>query len=198
MDIVVENLNKKYKDKIILSNFCKTFEEKSTTFIIGTSGIGKTTLIQILMELEEYDSGSIEGIENKKISAVFQSDSLCENLSVFLNVKLVSQNLTCNEVEKELMKIGLVDCMDKRVKELSGGMKRRVAIARALLYDFDLLIMDEPFKGLDEESKAKVMDFVIEKTKEKTVIIITHNLEEINYFRNHSEEKIIDTVKFIK
>ena len=80
--------------------------------------------------------------------------------------------------------------MHKRVRELSGGMKRRIAIIRALLYDFDLLIMDEPFKGLDKETKIKVMDFVISKLENKSAIIITHDMDEIMYFKKFRQLKI--------
>lgn len=191
MDIVIENLSKKYNDKIILNNFSNTFKDNSITFITGTSGVGKTTLIRILMGLEKADSGKITGISHKKISAVFQDDSLCENLSVLLNIKLVCENLGNLEIENALEVLDLKGCINKRVRELSGGMKRRIAILRALLYDFDLLIMDEPFKGLDMETKYKVMDFVIGRLENKSAIIITHDMDDIKYFRSH-KESIID------
>ncbi|NMS89255.1 ABC transporter ATP-binding protein [Clostridioides difficile] len=191
MDIVIENLSKKYNDKVVLNNFSNTFKDNSITFITGTSGIGKTTLIRILMGLEKADSGKITGISHKRISAVFQDDSLCENLSVLLNIKLVCENLSDLEIENALEVLDLKDCINKRVRELSGGMKRRIAILRALLYDFDLLIMDEPFKGLDMETKYKVMDFVIGRMKNKGAIIITHDMDDIRYFRSH-KELIID------
>ncbi|MGL5245153.1 MAG: ATP-binding cassette domain-containing protein, partial [Sarcina sp.] len=169
MDIVIENLNKKYNNKPILNNIKIKFKENAISFILGASGIGKTTLIRILMNLENADSGSIIGINDKRISAVFQDDCLCENLSVRLNIKLVCENISESEIEKALEQLDLKGCMNKRVRELSGGMKRRIAILRALVYHFDLLIMDEPFKGLDKETKEKVMNFVISKVKNKTV-----------------------------
>ena len=157
---------------------------------MGASGVGKTTLIKILMGLVQADDGKVIGINNKKISVVFQEDSLCENLSVLLNIKLVCENISNLEIEKSLELLDLKDCMHKRVRELSGGMKRRIAIIRALLYDFDLLIMDEPFKGLDKETKIKVMDFVISKLENKSAIIITHDMDEIMYFKKFRQLKI--------
>lgn len=157
---------------------------------MGASGVGKTTLIKIIMGLEQADEGKIIGINDKKISAVFQEDSLCENLSVLLNLKLVCENISDSEIEKYLELLELKDCLHKRIKELSGGMKRRVAILRALLYDFDLLIMDEPFKGLDKETKSKVMDFVISNLENKSVIIITHDIDDMLYFKKYKELKI--------
>ncbi|MDV4152516.1 ATP-binding cassette domain-containing protein [Clostridium sp. AL.422] len=186
MDIVVSNLSKKYNDKIVLNNFSNIFKDKSISFITGASGVGKTTLIRILMGLEKADRGEIIGISDKKISAVFQDDSLCENISVLLNIKLVCESISNVQIEKLLEQVGLEGCIYKRVRELSGGMKRRVAILRALLYDFDLLIMDEPFKGLDKETKYKVMDFVISKINNKSVIIITHDIDDIEYFKEHN------------
>ncbi|MCI6693869.1 MULTISPECIES: ATP-binding cassette domain-containing protein [unclassified Clostridium] len=190
MDIVIENLKKRYNDKVVLNNFNYTFKDKTISFIMGASGVGKTTLIKILMGLVQADDGKVIGINNKKISVVFQEDSLCENLSVLLNIKLVCENISNLEIEKSLELLDLKDCMHKRVRELSGGMKRRIAIIRALLYDFDLLIMDEPFKGLDKETKIKVMDFVISKLENKSAIIITHDMDEIMYFKKFRQLKI--------
>ena len=190
MDIVIENLKKRYNDKVVLNNFNYTFKDKTISFIMGASGVGKTTLIKILMGLVQADDGKVIGINNKKISVVFQEDSLCENLSVLLNIKLVCENISNLEIEKSLELLDLKDCMHKRVRELSGGMKRRIAILRALLYDFDLLIMDEPFKGLDKETKIKVMDFVISKLENKSAIIITHDMDEIMYFKKFRQLKI--------
>ena len=188
MDIIVNNLSKKYNDKIILNNFNCIFKNKSVSFVIGKSGVGKTTLIRILMGLEVADNGEIIGINDKKISAVFQEDSLCENLSVLFNIKLVSENINNSQIENALELLDLKGCLYKRVRELSGGMKRRVAILRALLYDYDLLIMDEPFKGLDKGTKSKVMDFVINEINDKSAIIITHDIEDIEYFTSKGLE----------
>ncbi|MFR4582648.1 ATP-binding cassette domain-containing protein [Clostridium cadaveris] len=187
MDIIIKNISKKYNDKVVLDSFNNVFKEKYISFIIGTSGVGKTTLIRILMNLDKVDSGEIIGINDKKISAVFQENSLCENLSVLSNLKLVCKNINYLEVEKALDALDLNDCINKRVRELSGGMKRRVAILRALLYDFDLLIMDEPFNGLDVTTKFKVMDFVISKLENKSAIIITHAMDDIEYFKKHKD-----------
>lgn len=189
--MVIDNLSKKYNDKVVLNNFSNTFKDNSITFITGTSRMGKTTLIRILMYLGKADSGNITGISHKKISTVFQDDNLCKNLSVLLNIKLVCEDLSDLEIENALELLDLKDCINKRVRELSGGMKRRIAILRTLLYDFYLLIMDEPFKGLDMETKYKVKDFVISKMKNKSAIIITHDIDDIRYFRSH-KESIID------
>lgn len=184
MDIVIKNLCKKYDGITVLSNYNEVFKEGQVSLIMGTSGIGKTTLIRILMGLEKADSGTIKGIDDKRISAVFQEDSLCQNLSVIANIKLVCDDIDKDKIEKALEILGLKDYGNKRVRELSGGMKRRVAILRAIMYKFDLLIMDEPFKGLDLETKNKVVNFIKDNIKGKTIILITHDLDDINCFDN--------------
>ncbi|SFO25706.1 NitT/TauT family transport system ATP-binding protein [Pseudobutyrivibrio sp. UC1225] len=185
MDIVIENLSKAYDNQLVLDNLSVTFPEKSFTCLMGKSGAGKTTLLSILMELETADSGVITGLEDKKISVVFQENRLCNNLTALLNIKMViedSSRISDSDIMNWLEKIGLGEDAKKPVQEYSGGMKRRVAILRALLADFDLLIMDEPLKGLDEATKQQVIDLIKELTKEKTVIMTTHDISEAKAF----------------
>ena len=146
---------------------------------MGESGCGKTTLVNIIMGLEKADAGEISGIP-KKIAAVFQDDLLCEDFSAISNVRAVTGNkLSKNDVITALGKLGLTkEDVSSPVRELSGGMKRRVAIARALLADSDLVIMDEPFKGLDEDTRRNTAKFVLNETKPKTLVVITHSPEE--------------------
>ena len=185
MDIVIENLSKAYDNQLVLDNLSVTFPEKSFTCLMGKSGAGKTTLLSILMELETADSGVITGLEEKKISVVFQENRLCNILTALLNIKMViedSSRISDSDIMNWLEKIGLGEDAKKPVQEYSGGMKRRVAILRALLADFDLLIMDEPLKGLDEATKQQVIDLIKELTKEKTVIMTTHDISEAKAF----------------
>lgn len=186
MDIELINISKKYKDSTVFNNYSYTFKENHITFIMGQSGCGKTTLLRVLMGLESY-IGEIKGLENKRISAVFQENRLCENLTIKTNIKLVCDK-SDSVIEKYLEKVDLKGQLNKSVQELSGGMKRRVAILRALLYDFDLLILDEPFKGLDMDTKEKVINLLKEKIKGKTVLIVSHDINEMKYFE---EENLI-------
>lgn len=194
MNIIIRNLDKSYGCKKVLQGLNMTLEDKAISFIRGKSGVGKTSLIRILLGLEEKDGGHISGLENKKKSVVFQNQSLCKNLSVYLNLKLVNSDI------EELDLINLLDNLDlnnvlyKRVSQLSGGMARRVDILRAIIYESDLMFLDEPFKGLDKETKQLVMDFVIKNTLDKTVVIVTHQEEEINHFQKllGSRVNIID------
>lgn len=179
MDIIVQQIWKAYGEKRVLKDFSYTFQEGCTTCILGASGCGKTTLLSILMGFENVDMGQILGLEGKRLSAVFQENRLCSNLSPVMNVQLVCSKHTKKEIIIEtLTKLGLEDSMNQPVHELSGGMQRRVAIARALCAEYDVLLLDEAFKGLDVDTKAKTLSYVREKTKGKTVIAVTHDLSE--------------------
>lgn len=145
---------------------------------MGRSGCGKSTLLNIMMGLLEKDSGELYGIP-EKISAVFQEDRLCEEFSAYTNIRLSCPDEKKDEIIPALRRLGLGDSIDKRVSTLSGGMKRRVAILRAILSDWDLLIMDEPFKGLDENTRMDVIDYVREKIKGRTAVMVTHDEEDI-------------------
>ena len=186
MDILMEKINKSYGDKEVLRDFTTKFEEGTVTFITGESGIGKTSIIRILMGLEGYQSGSISGLEGKEISVVFQDDCLCDKLSLDKNLSMVIDGQQVKEqyLDRLLGIFGLEGYRHKRVAELSGGMKRRLAILRAILYPHNLMIMDEPFKGLDEENKRLVMGQVGKSLVGKTAIIVTHDKTEIDFFRS--------------
>ena len=179
MNINIRNLTKKYGKKEIFKNFSLEIETGKVTALMGKSGFGKTTLIRILMGLEKYDKGKITGLENQKISTVFQEDRLCENLSAITNISIVCEKETSiREISVELEKIGLKESQNKPVKTLSGGMKRRVAIIRCIMAKSDIIIFDEPLKGLDEITKKNVIRYLKEKIRGKTVIIVTHDIEE--------------------
>ena len=179
MNINISNLTKKYGKKEIFKNFSLEIETGKVTALMGKSGFGKTTLIRILMGLEKYDEGKITGLENQKISTVFQEDRLCENLSAITNISIVCEKETSiREISAELEKIGLKESQNKPVKTLSGGMKRRVAIIRCIMAKSDIIIFDESLKGLDEITKKNVINYLKEKIRGKTVIIVTHDIEE--------------------
>ncbi len=176
-NIVISNLCKAFGENKVLINLSACFEGAKVNTIMAASGVGKTTLLRIMTNLEKADSGNITGLSGKKISAVFQEDRLCENLSALTNIKFVSgkDNAT---ILKALVDIGLEGFEKVPVSTLSGGMKRRVAILRALLSDYDVLFLDEPFKGLDEETKQNVIAYVNNNVAGKTVVLITHIKEE--------------------
>ncbi|MBE5968092.1 MAG: ABC transporter ATP-binding protein [Lachnospiraceae bacterium] len=180
MDIEFIRIVKQYQQNIVLNEVSLSFREGCINCLMGPSGIGKTTLINLLMGLDLPDSGEIRGIRDKRIAVVFQEDRLIEHWDAIENVKLICDRTVSGEqVEQEFCKVDLTEYRNKPVRELSGGMRRRVAIVRAMLFPCDLVIMDEPFKGLDMELKQKLIAYVKEKTKGKTVIIVTHDKEEV-------------------
>ena len=180
MDIVLEHVNKSFGSLQVLNDLTLYFEEHKTSCIMGPSGCGKTTLLHILLGLHTIDSGEITGLENKRPAVVFQENRLFEQEDAFTNIRAVCKRPISNSaIAAEFERIGLTDYENKPVRELSGGMKRRVAILRALMAgDSDLILMDEPFKGLDEALKLQVMQYVKEKTQGKTVIFVTHDKDE--------------------
>lgn len=177
-NIIFNKVSKSFGDIQVLTNFDFTFKEGEKYYLSGASGKGKTTLLRILTELETIDSGEISGIENFKIIMVFQENRLVENISAVRNIAFVSGK-SDSEIMKYLSIFGLDGFEQCPVNQLSGGMKRRVSILRGLLCDFDILILDEPFKGLDEEIKNIVINEVLKLTENKMLIITTHAQEEI-------------------
>lgn len=180
MEIIAENICKRFGKKQVLDGFSHRFKSSVTTAVMGASGCGKSTLISILMGVLACDSGTVSPkVGEFKRSAVFQEDRLCENLTASANIRLVTgKRLTAAEISHELEAVGLGGCENKPVRELSGGMKRRVALLRALLAEYDVLFLDEPFKGLDAETKQTVMDYTRQKTAGRTVILVTHDKDE--------------------
>lgn len=177
-DIVVSHLYKAFDGKSVLSDFSAVFPEKTVTAVMGYSGVGKTTLLRILMGLEAMDSGTVTGIQGARFAVVFQEDRLLEFMTPVGNIRLTAPSLSEEAIRKELTAMGLGGCMTQPVRELSGGMRRRVAILRALLAEGDVLLLDEPFKGLDEETKACVIERTRILSVGKTVILVTHDERE--------------------
>lgn len=179
MDITVDSISKAFEDNVVLDKVKYVFRDGEITCIMGPSGAGKTTLFNIMMGLMKPDSGVISGIEGRRISAVFQEDRLCEGFTAVQNIKAVTgKKYSTSQIENELEELRLSEYKEKPASELSGGMKRRVAILRSLMSEADIIFMDEPFKGLDESLKNHVISYVKNKTKGRTVIIITHDMTE--------------------
>jgi len=173
-----EKICKSFGENKVLDCFSHEFAEGKTTAILGASGCGKSTLLNILMGLLEADSGEVAR-ESDRISAVFQENRLCENLTVSANIRLVTgKRLTKSEIAAELSAVGLSGCAEKAVRTLSGGMKRRTALVRALLAEYDILFLDEPFKGLDSDTKSAVIAYTKAKTAGKTTVLVTHDMSE--------------------
>ena len=175
MEVRVENLCKQYGGTPVLRNV--TFAAgRGVTCVMAPSGTGKTTLLRILMGLEQADSGSVTQC---RWSAVFQEDRLLERLDAMENLRFVlGGSLDEGRARSLLKRLGLGNAGAKPVGEYSGGMKRRLALARALLAPSDALALDEPFTGLDEENRAQCLACIREAAREKPVLLVTHDGED--------------------
>lgn len=179
MNIEIRNLSKSYGGTPVLDKVSLTFTSGRPVCIMAPSGRGKTTLVNILLGLMPADSGSITGTEGKRFSAVFQEDRLCEELSALMNLAIVQDNPDKALLAEKLIKMGLAEDEIRRpVAQLSGGQKRRVAILRALVSDSDAVLMDEPFKGLDDDTRRLVIRQVKELLDNRLLLVITHNEED--------------------
>lgn len=175
--------DKHFGDKVIFKDFSLSLEDGTTAVVMGESGRGKTTLMRIIAELDKDYDGFVE--KEGKVALLFQEDRLVENISVLSNLLLVT-----DDRERALLllkKMGLENEEKSNISSLSGGMRRRVSIARLLLLDFDTYIFDEPFSSLDEETKKRVSKIIREETKGKTIIVVTHNKEDIVLFERGRE-----------
>ncbi len=178
--IRVENLNKSFENKPVLQNLTLTVGE-GVTCLMGPSGSGKTTLLRILLGLETAESGSVQGMP-EKTAVLFQEDRLVENITVRGNLRLALGKAYAEETaQKCLTVLGIGHTLGEQVRMLSGGMRRRAALARALLYDAPLMILDEPFKGLDEDSRRQTMDIVRADAIRRPVLMVTHDRTEAEY-----------------
>ncbi|MBQ7645676.1 MAG: ATP-binding cassette domain-containing protein [Clostridia bacterium] len=176
--IIIDKISKSFGGKTVFKDFSAVIPLGKTTVIKGASGCGKTTLLRMISGLDVPDSGVIKNVP-EKISFVFQEDRLCEDFTAAGNIKFVTgKTLDKKTVISHLSELGLENDLSKPVKELSGGMKRRVAIARAVCFDADLIILDEPFKGLDKVLLRDVVGYLKKHTQGKTVIYVTHSDEE--------------------
>ena len=176
MPITLRNLSKSFDGKPVLNSLSHTFPDDCVTCIVGPSGCGKTTLLNLLLGLLTPDSGEITGLP-RTIAAVFQEDRLLEHCTVLGNLRAVL-HLPESELFSALEQAGLGDVARQPLRTLSGGMKRRVAILRALLADSELLVMDEPFKALDAETRRRMLDLIRPRIVGKTVLIVTHSPDE--------------------
>lgn len=173
-----EHLTKAYGGQTVLRDLSLTFQPGERCCIMAPSGGGKTTLFRLLAGLERPDSGRLLGFDRARVAMVFQEDRLCSHLSPVTNATLVQEKPDRGAICRALEEILPADCLTQPVRELSGGMKRRAAIARALLAPSDVILMDEPFTGLDEENRERVIRFVLERREGRLLLFTTHRQEE--------------------
>lgn len=172
--IKLDNITFAYEEKTVLKDFSFTLEKADRVALMGPSGCGKTTLLRLIMELEKPQSGAVFGLP-RPIAAVFQEDRLLAHLNILENVALAGQNK--ENAARILTALGLGEELENKPSALSGGMRRRVAIARALCTPSALLILDEPFNGLDDATKKQTAQIILQEWK-GAILAVTHLPEE--------------------
>jgi len=177
MSIEIRNVSKSFGDKKILDNVSFTIEDGEFTCLMAPSGTGKTTLARIMLSLETPDNGEVLGISQRN-AAVFQEDRLCESLSVSKNIRIACPGVSVDEIQAHLSAVGLAGIERQKAGELSGGQKRRVAIVRAVLSDADFTVFDEPFSGLDDDTRKTVIGYMKEHLKGRTSLVVTHDVDD--------------------
>lgn len=186
MKLIVKKLSKRINSRVIFSNI--SFEiERGILLIKGKNGSGKTTLIKIIAGFEKKSEGEIiyKDISKFEISYLGHKLGLYPELTVYENIKIFSN-------KKNFMKLleyfELVNFLDYRVKHLSRGNIQKVAIVRALTKDAKLYLLDEPFVSLDENSKKKLENLIIDYSKDKIFIITSH---EDNLFKSFPHQLLL-------
>ena len=198
--ITINNLSKGYKDNNIFTDYNLSVREGEMVAIVGISGKGKTTLLNIIGSLEPFDSGSVivndKNIKNMKhkeqlqflrndVSFLFQNYALMEYHNVYDNITM-GQKFDKNkktQIEEVLDKVNLSGFENRMVSTLSGGEQQRVALARVMLKPSKLILADEPTGNLDEINSNKVWETLLElKSMNKTVVVVTHEVHALHYF----------------
>ena len=181
--IALRGVTKRFGDHLVLDGIGLELERGTVTAVTGPNGSGKTTAARLLLGLETPDTGTVEGMAGLRRAAVFQDDRLCGHLDAVANVQLVLNRDRRADAMGELARVGLASAaLEKPVRNLSGGQRRRVAIARAMAVGADLIILDEPFTGLDVDAKPEVMAYVRERLTGRTALLISHDPAEVTFF----------------
>lgn len=181
-DIIFKNFSFSYPDKEIYKNFNTVFPGGKINVVLGASGVGKTTLLNALTGLSGFD-GEIENMP-KNVSYIFQSDKLVKTISVEKNLDFVLKNVIPDKIARKnsiydmakLLEIS--DVLKRLPTEISGGQAQRVQMVRAFLYPSEVMLLDEPFKGLDVSLKTRLIKKFLELWGRdgRTVVLVTHDV----------------------
>ena len=176
--ITIDRLTLSYGRQQVLKDCSLQVEAGSRVALMGPSGCGKTSLINVIAGLLTPDSGKVS--VNGKVSYVFQEPALFPWLTAVDNINVVLSDgpETLPRAEQLLEAVGLSDCRDKYPHQLSGGQKQRIAMCRALAYGGDILLLDEPLKGLDADTRDQVSALLRQEWTGKTLLLVTHDPSE--------------------
>ena len=183
MVIEAKNISKRFGENEVLCGVSLRASSEKPTVITGDSGSGKTTLLRIILGLENMDKGKISFFDSEaneinrnkvRFSAVFQEDRLLDSFDAVENIALSIGMNDHIAIKTELLRLLPEDALGKPVCFLSGGQRRRIAIVRACLANADIVILDEPFSGLDPENTKKAWKYIMECCAGKPVIMAVH------------------------
>lgn len=200
-------------ETVALNNINIRFNKNQLTVITGPSGGGKSSLLYVLSGMRKPASGEVvyqgeslyqmsrdkrANLRKQKIGFIFQRHFLIDYLSVIDNIMLMSSKNVENQREKAMVllkKLELESFVNKCVFQLSVGQRQRVAIIRALISEPDIILADEPTASLDEKISVQVMEILKEYSKKAAVLIVTHDMELLNYAQRIVEIKNAEIVK---
>lgn len=190
MKIEIKRLCKRFGYKEIFKDFNLELTSENINCIIGNSGGGKSTLLNILAGITSKDDGEIIGVNKEDISYVFQEDRLIPWLTIRDNMELFvfnyfSKENAYNRINNIFNLLNIEDVLGEYPKDLSGGMRQRVNIARAFLKPSKLILMDEPFKSLDYKTKYLIMDNLLKvlEKENRLVVFVTHDVDEAIFMK---------------
>ena len=188
-DIWIRHVGKAYGEQRVLSDVSLSMKAGGRYCLMAPSGAGKTTLLNLLNRTVRPETGTIEGMP-ERIGMVFQEDRLCEEYDAAANIMLTycqaadrgkrnGKEEIKSRILAEASEILPKECLTKPVKELSGGMRRRCAVLRAMLSGTEVLVLDEPFTGLDEETRKRTAAYILKKLNGRTLLVTTHRAEDV-------------------
>ena len=183
--IVIKNLWKSYNGKTVLSNISIYVNRNEKIGIVGPNGAGKTTLLKIIAGLEDYDAGEVN--INGRVGMVFQEDILLPWMNIYENIELglkyqgVDDKVRRDKVYRIAELLGLTQYLDYYPNMVSGGTRRKTSIARAIVLDPDILLLDEPFTGLDLDTTNTLIKMlsIIPSKLNMTLLIVSHQFQEL-------------------
>ena len=177
--LTISNVNKSFGDLPVLTDFSLSVSPGEIVALIGPSGCGKTTLLNIISGLDAPDSGTVQR-RSTRLSYLFQSTRLLPWRTVYDNIRLVREDASHAEIQELIEAVGLAGFERYYPGQLSGGMAKRCALARAFHYQGDLLLMDEPFQGLDYGLRMEMLSMLLSiwRGGKQGILFVTHEIDE--------------------
>ncbi len=175
-EVALRGVDKAFGVQPVLRGFSLALPAGGAVALMGPSGGGKTTAARILLGLEKPDAGMVEVQKGTRFSCLFEDDRLCEGFSALYNARLVLPRPCWPQVQAAFSQL-LMEEEDlvKPVRSLSGGQRRRVALVRAMEAESDVIVLDEAFKALDVETKARAVDYINSRRDGRSLLLITHD-----------------------